>query len=283
MNVVMTGDGTFVEVQGTAEGAPFDRAELDALLDPGREGLRRPDPAAARGARRDEPAGLPRLAQRQEARRDAADPRRARARRRGARPRRRARRTTSRSRTEPTFEGNALLKARAGARGDRAAVARRRQRAVRRRAQRDAGRAVGALVRAAQGRRRATTSCCSTSSPTCPTSGAARTSRCAVAFVPARRRASTSSSGEMPGRVIREMRGSGGFGYDVLFVADERPTTAPPPSCRRRRRTRSPTAAGRCARSRPSSPTCSGLTRRRPTVRRRRTRTSRASDAECAR
>jgi XTP/dITP diphosphohydrolase len=24
----------------------------------------------------------------------------------------------------------------------------------------------------------------------------------------------------MPGRVIREMRGSGGFGYDVLFCAD---------------------------------------------------------------
>jgi ribonuclease PH len=32
MNVVMTGDGRFVEVQGTAEGAPFDRAELDTLL-----------------------------------------------------------------------------------------------------------------------------------------------------------------------------------------------------------------------------------------------------------
>ncbi|MFP5252896.1 MAG: ribonuclease PH [Actinomycetes bacterium] len=32
MNVVMTGDGRFIEVQGTAEGAPFDRAELDALL-----------------------------------------------------------------------------------------------------------------------------------------------------------------------------------------------------------------------------------------------------------
>ncbi|UPK76292.1 ribonuclease PH [Nocardioidaceae bacterium SCSIO 66511] len=32
MNVVMTGDGAFVEVQGTAEEAPFDRAELDALL-----------------------------------------------------------------------------------------------------------------------------------------------------------------------------------------------------------------------------------------------------------
>lgn len=33
MNVVVTGRGLFVEVQGTAEGAPFDRAELDALLD----------------------------------------------------------------------------------------------------------------------------------------------------------------------------------------------------------------------------------------------------------
>ena len=33
MNVVVTGDGTFVEVQGTAEGAAFDRGELDALLD----------------------------------------------------------------------------------------------------------------------------------------------------------------------------------------------------------------------------------------------------------
>jgi ribonuclease PH len=32
MNVVMTGSGAFIEVQGTAEGAPFDRAELDALL-----------------------------------------------------------------------------------------------------------------------------------------------------------------------------------------------------------------------------------------------------------
>jgi ribonuclease PH len=33
MNVVVTGRGLFVEVQGTAEGAPFDRNELDALLD----------------------------------------------------------------------------------------------------------------------------------------------------------------------------------------------------------------------------------------------------------
>ncbi len=32
MNVVMTGRGLFVEVQGTAEAAPFDKGELDALL-----------------------------------------------------------------------------------------------------------------------------------------------------------------------------------------------------------------------------------------------------------
>jgi len=33
MNVVMTGSGKFVEVQGTAEGEAFSRRELDALLD----------------------------------------------------------------------------------------------------------------------------------------------------------------------------------------------------------------------------------------------------------
>jgi ribonuclease PH len=33
MNVVCTGDGRFIEVQGTAEGRPFDRSELDTLLD----------------------------------------------------------------------------------------------------------------------------------------------------------------------------------------------------------------------------------------------------------
>ena len=33
MNVIMTGSGKFIEVQGTAEGAPFDKNELDQLLD----------------------------------------------------------------------------------------------------------------------------------------------------------------------------------------------------------------------------------------------------------
>ena len=34
MNVVVTGRGLFVEVQGTAEGAPFDRAELERAARP---------------------------------------------------------------------------------------------------------------------------------------------------------------------------------------------------------------------------------------------------------
>ncbi|MDN5724765.1 MAG: ribonuclease PH [Propionibacteriales bacterium] len=38
MNIVMAGDGTFIEVQGTAEGARFDRPMLDRLLDLGASG-----------------------------------------------------------------------------------------------------------------------------------------------------------------------------------------------------------------------------------------------------
>ena len=40
MNVVMTGDGLLVEVQGTAEGEPFDRALLDQLLNLATHGCR---------------------------------------------------------------------------------------------------------------------------------------------------------------------------------------------------------------------------------------------------
>jgi ribonuclease PH len=38
MNIVMSGSGSFIEVQGTAEGAPFDRTVLDQLLDLGAAG-----------------------------------------------------------------------------------------------------------------------------------------------------------------------------------------------------------------------------------------------------
>jgi ribonuclease PH len=39
MNVVMTGSGGLVEVQGTAEGEPFSRAELNAMLDLAEKGI----------------------------------------------------------------------------------------------------------------------------------------------------------------------------------------------------------------------------------------------------
>ena len=40
MNVVMTDAGGFVEVQGTAEGAAFSRAEMDSLLQLADKGIR---------------------------------------------------------------------------------------------------------------------------------------------------------------------------------------------------------------------------------------------------
>ena len=39
MNVVMTGSGGLVEVQGTAEGAPFTRGEMNAMLDLAHKGI----------------------------------------------------------------------------------------------------------------------------------------------------------------------------------------------------------------------------------------------------
>ena len=64
MNVVCTGDGRFVEVQGTAEGEPFDRRLLDGLLDLGARGcadltaLQEQALAAPRRQRGVQPEGL---------------------------------------------------------------------------------------------------------------------------------------------------------------------------------------------------------------------------------
>jgi ribonuclease PH len=41
MNVVCTGDGRFIEVQGTAEGKPFSRSEMDQLLGLAGEGIQK--------------------------------------------------------------------------------------------------------------------------------------------------------------------------------------------------------------------------------------------------
>jgi len=54
MNVVMTESGKLVEVQGTAEGAPFTRDQLGQLLDLAATGVRelcRRQRAALEGAR----------------------------------------------------------------------------------------------------------------------------------------------------------------------------------------------------------------------------------------
>lgn len=40
MNVIMTGAGKFIEVQGTAEGAPFDQEALNVMLDLAKSGIR---------------------------------------------------------------------------------------------------------------------------------------------------------------------------------------------------------------------------------------------------
>jgi len=39
LNVVMTGEGDFIEIQGTAEGTPFSRSALDAMLSLAQQGI----------------------------------------------------------------------------------------------------------------------------------------------------------------------------------------------------------------------------------------------------
>jgi ribonuclease PH len=39
MNIVMTGSNRFIELQGTAEGDPFDQEEMDAMLSLGKQGI----------------------------------------------------------------------------------------------------------------------------------------------------------------------------------------------------------------------------------------------------
>ncbi len=125
--------------------------------------------------------------------------------------------------TEPTFEGNALIKARAGVAATGLPSIADDSRAVRRRAQRHAGRAVGPLGGHRRRTTRPTTGSCSQQLDDVPDERRAAHFTCAVAFV---RRVGDETvehvvHGTMPGRIIRELRGSGGFGYDVLFVADD--------------------------------------------------------------
>ena len=127
---------------------------------------------------------------------------------------------------QPTFEGNALLKARAGL----APPGCRRSPTTR---------------DSASTRSTACRACCRPAGPGLPKSDDRNNALllAQLADVPDDRRAAHFTcavafcapgldelvvEGRMDGRVIRETRGSGGFGYDVLFVADDHPgpTTA---------------------------------------------------------
>ena len=55
MNIVKTGDGRFIEVQGTAEGQPFERQALDELMELADKGIQELDRAAADDRRRRAP------------------------------------------------------------------------------------------------------------------------------------------------------------------------------------------------------------------------------------
>ena len=52
LNVVATASGKIVEVQGTAEGEPVERRDIDAMVDLALAGIAKLGAAAARGARR---------------------------------------------------------------------------------------------------------------------------------------------------------------------------------------------------------------------------------------
>ena len=184
MNVVVTGRGLFVEVQGTAEGAPFDRRELDSLLDlalAGTAELTRPQVAALAsraGAVGAEPRGRARHPQPAQGRRVPAHPRRA-----DARPSCSPTTAPNRSKTGITFAENAFIKARAAAAHTGRIAPRRRLRHLRRRARRGAGHLLGPLGRVGDGRRARTCACCSTSSATSADPHRGAEFHCTIALV----------------------------------------------------------------------------------------------------
>ena len=151
MNVVMTGAGGFVEVQGTAEGAPFSRAEIDALLDARANGASRG--CSTRSARRSAPVIDARSSSRRTTPASCASSAAARAARHRGASRRRSSAIPEADEPHVTFVENALAKARHASALSAPAGARRRFRRVRRRARRRAGRAQRALRRRAEVRR----------------------------------------------------------------------------------------------------------------------------------
>ena len=239
-NVVMTGDGGLVEVQATAERTPLSRAHLDDLLalaqhghrgparDPGRR--RRLKPACGSCSRPATPTSSASSG--------------------GCCRRSSSTRCPTASQPPPedgdTYAANALIKARAAARGHRPRRDRRRLRDRGRGARRRARRPHGALRRRARDRRR---------EPRQARRRGARRQRPAVRLRDRPRRARRRRApvrGRRDGHAWRhEPRGDGRLRLRPAVRARRRPPTAARwPSCPTPRRTRSPTAAARRARSR---------------------------------
>ena len=228
MNVVMTGAGRFVEVQGTAEGAPFSRARARRAARPRRARHRRDLRAAARDARR---AARRRVAGDAAVRPRDREPRQGRARSRAVLARRPA----------PTSSWSPRPERRARGRGDghdargRTPGSRRRRCATRPACPRSPTTPGSRSTRSA-----ARPACTRPASPvrTRPTPTTSPSSLARARRGPRRARGPRASrpwrvarwpdgrevvgDGDGRGRDRRPSRGaSGGFGYDPVFVPDE--------------------------------------------------------------
>ena len=249
MNVVVTGRGLFVEVQGTAEGAPFDKRELDALLELGVAGcasLREHQLAAlAAGAEesgvthRDDGIGD------RGGRALASSTSRVRA-RSCSRPTTGTRSRSSRRsspRRAPTSRSIVVRRPRAGRgrrdlrrerahqgarrrRAHRPPGARRRLRHLRRRARRCARRVLGLLGRTREGCRGQPESAARPALRHRDPHRTAQFVSTIALVVPGDASSEQVVEGRWPGRLATAASGEGGFGYDPIFIPDGQPDDA---------------------------------------------------------
>ena len=236
MNVVMSSEGGFVEVQGTGEHGTFDRRELDALLDLAVKGLRALDaeqrrvlsrsrshgPNAGRGtpvagagdAQRGQTGRARAAVCRAGHRRDRSRRGRHASRRR---PKRIRSRCSPRSRRTRSPKRDISMRAPVARPSPTILVSR----SMRSAAARACAASAGAGARISAGRRSTTRTivfCCSSE-----LRGVARSARALCVRCGVRRwiRASSCAAERCTARSSIEPRGAGGFGYDPYFWSDE--------------------------------------------------------------